>query len=63
MGLGGIGFDFRGSDALPHYFFLPPVLSLTIADPQNWVALFAFLVTAITASKLSSIARQRADEA
>jgi two-component system sensor histidine kinase KdpD len=46
-----------------NYFFLPPVLSLTIADPQNWVALFAFLVTAITASKLSSIARQRADEA
>ena len=26
-------------------FFIPPVLSLTIADPQNWVALFAFLVT------------------
>ena len=45
-----------------NYFFLPPILSLTIADPQNWVALFAFLVTAITASKLSSIARQRADE-
>src|ERR1035437_6698682 len=46
-----------------NYFFLPPVLSLTIADPQNWVALFVFLVTAITASKLSSNARQRADEA
>jgi len=46
-----------------NYFFLPPILSLTIADPQNWVALFAFLVTAITASKLSSTARQRADEA
>ena len=46
-----------------NYFFLPPVLSLTIADPQNWVALFVFLVTAITASKLSSSARQRANEA
>ena len=46
-----------------NYFFLPPILSLTIADPQNWVALFVFLVTAITASKLSSNARQRADEA
>jgi hypothetical protein len=46
-----------------NYFFLPPILSLTIADPQNWVALFAFLVTAITATKLSSTARQRADEA
>jgi two-component system sensor histidine kinase KdpD len=46
-----------------NYFFLPPVLSLTIADPQNWVALFAFLVTATTASKLSSVARQRANDA
>jgi K+-sensing histidine kinase KdpD len=46
-----------------NYFFLQPILSLTIADPQNWVALFVFLVTAITASKLSSNARQRADEA
>ena len=44
-------------------FFIPPVLSLTIADPQNWVALFAFLVTSITASQLSSSARQRAREA
>jgi len=25
-----------------NYFFLPPILSLTIADPQNWVALFVF---------------------
>jgi len=46
-----------------NYFFLPPILSFTIADPQNWVALFVFLVTAITASKLSSLARQRANDA
>jgi two-component system sensor histidine kinase KdpD len=46
-----------------NYFFLPPILSLTIADPQNWVALGVFLVTAITASKLSSSAQQRANEA
>jgi len=46
-----------------NYFFLPPILSLTIADPQNLVALFAFLAIAITASKLSSSARQRANEA
>lgn len=43
-----------------NYFFLPPILSLTIADPQNWVALFAFVGTALTASKLSSDARHRA---
>lgn len=43
-----------------NYFFLPPVLHLTIADPQNWVALFAFLFTAIVASELSERARREA---
>ena len=28
-------------------FFLPPVGQLTIADPQNWVALFAFLLDGV----------------
>ncbi len=46
-----------------NFFFLPPIGTLTIADPQNWVALFAFLATAITASHLSSSARRRAEEA
>lgn len=46
-----------------NFFFLPPILTLTIADPQNWVALFVFMATAITASQLSSRARQRAVEA
>jgi two-component system sensor histidine kinase KdpD len=46
-----------------NFFFLPPVGRLTIADPQNWVALFAFLVTAVTASHLSSRARSRARDA
>jgi two-component system, OmpR family, sensor histidine kinase KdpD len=40
-------------------FFLPPVGTLTIADPQNWVALVAFLITAIVASQLSGRARRR----
>ncbi len=44
-------------------FFLPPVGTLTIADPQNWVALGAFLVTAIVASQLSGRARRRTLEA
>lgn len=42
-----------------NYYFLPPVGGLTIADPQNWVALFAFLATSIVASQLSSRAKQR----
>jgi two-component system sensor histidine kinase KdpD len=46
-----------------NYYFLPPILSLTIADPQNWVALFVFMVTAITASQLSASVRNRAAEA
>src|SRR6202795_2088506 len=46
-----------------NYFFLPPVGALTIADPQNWVALFAFLVTSIMGSQLSSRIRKEADEA
>ena len=46
-----------------NYFFLPPVLSFTIADPQNWVALFVFMVTAITASRLSASVRKGAAEA
>jgi two-component system sensor histidine kinase KdpD len=43
-----------------NYFFLPPLLRFTIADPQNWVALFAFLFTAIIASQLSERARREA---
>lgn len=46
-----------------NFFFLPPTGTFTIADTQNWVALFAFLVTSITGSQLSSRIRQRADEA
>jgi two-component system sensor histidine kinase KdpD len=46
-----------------NFFFLPPIGTLTIADPQNWVALFVFLATAITASQLSASARRKAEEA
>ncbi len=46
-----------------NYFFLPPVGTFSIADPQNWVALLAFLVTAITGSQFSSRIRKEADEA
>ncbi|MGE3843045.1 MAG: ATP-binding protein [Vicinamibacterales bacterium] len=46
-----------------NFFFLPPVGTVTIADPQNWVALFAFLFVSLTASHLSAVARARTDEA
>ena len=46
-----------------NFFFLPPVRTFTIADPQNWVALFAFLVTALVASNLAERARREAEGA
>jgi two-component system sensor histidine kinase KdpD len=46
-----------------NYFFLPPIGTLTIADPQNWVALFAFLFSSIMGSQLSARIRKEADEA
>ena len=46
-----------------NYFFLPPVGTFTIADPQNWVALFTFLVTSVLASDLATRARNQAAEA
>jgi two-component system sensor histidine kinase KdpD len=46
-----------------NYFFLPPVGTFTIADTQNWVALFAFLGTAIYAAHLASRIREESEEA
>jgi len=41
-----------------NYYFLPPIGTFTIADPQNWIALLAFLISAILASRLSERARR-----
>ena len=46
-----------------NFFFLPPVGTFTIADPQNWVALFSFLSTSLIASRLSVKGKQRALDA
>jgi two-component system sensor histidine kinase KdpD len=46
-----------------NFFFLPPIGTFAIADPQNWVALLVFLSTSITASHLSTQAKRRAVEA
>jgi two-component system, OmpR family, sensor histidine kinase KdpD len=47
--------------ALVNFFFLPPVGTFTIADPQNWIALLAFLITAVVASNLAERARRQAE--
>ncbi len=46
-----------------NYFFLPPVGTFTIADPHNWVAVFAFLITAVLVGQLSARVKQQAADA
>jgi two-component system sensor histidine kinase KdpD len=46
-----------------NFFFLPPIGTLTIADPQNWMALFSLLAVSLVASNLSAVARARTREA
>jgi two-component system sensor histidine kinase KdpD len=46
-----------------NFFFLPPVGTLIITDPRNWVALVVFLAVSLVASNLSSVARTRTNEA
>jgi two-component system sensor histidine kinase KdpD len=46
-----------------NFFFLPPFGTFTIAEPENWIAFIAFMITAITAGQLSARARRRAEEA
>jgi len=46
-----------------NFFILPPVGTWTIEDPENLVALLAFLAVSLAASSLSSAARAKADAA
>jgi two-component system, OmpR family, sensor histidine kinase KdpD len=41
------------------YFFIPPIYEWNISDPQNWVALGAFVITAAVGSALSASARRQ----
>ena len=43
-----------------NFFFLPPLYTFTIADPENVVALFFFAVTAVIASNLTARVRAQA---
>ena len=45
---------------LYNFFFLPPLYTFTIADPENVVALFFFLVVALIASNLTGRVRDQA---
>ncbi len=46
-----------------NFYFLPPVGTFVIADPQNWLALFAFLATSVIGSRLAKQARDEAEQA
>jgi two-component system sensor histidine kinase KdpD len=43
-----------------NYFFVPPLFTWTVSDPQNWVALAVFEITALTVSRLSTRAQDQA---
>ncbi|RUM97640.1 sensor histidine kinase KdpD [Pseudaminobacter arsenicus] len=43
-----------------NFFFLPPLYTFTISDPENVVALFFFLVVALIASNLTANVRRQA---
>jgi len=46
---------------LYNFFFLPPIGKLTISDPQNWVALAAFLCTSVLVSHISDREHRQAE--
>lgn len=46
-----------------NYFFIPPIHTFHVADAENWVALGAFLVVSVVASRLVTAARNEADRA
>ncbi len=51
------------SAAAFNFFHIPPVGRFTIADGRNWVALGAFIVTAVVVGATAEVARSRAREA
>ena len=45
------------------WFFVDPIHHFTVSDPEEWVSLLFFLVTAIVTGQLAAGQRQRAREA
>ncbi len=43
-----------------NYYFVPPELTWSVSDPQNWVALATFEIIALTVSRLSTRAQGQA---
>ena len=45
------------------YYFQPPYGEVTVGKPLDWLALFAFLITALVSTNLLARARSEAQEA
>jgi len=45
------------------YFFLPPVGSLQLAGPQDWVAMLSFLACCLVVSRVAELARRQRQQA
>src|SRR5512133_1405765 len=52
-----------GGFVLLNYFFTPPVRAFTVAERENLLALFAFLVVAVSLSTVVDVAARRTREA
>jgi two-component system, OmpR family, sensor histidine kinase KdpD len=64
--VGGLGTSIAMSVAAAlafDYYFIPPVDTWNITDPQDWVALGSFLVTSVVGSTLSAWARRQTKDA
>ena len=46
-----------------NFYFLPPVGTFTISDPQNWLGLLVFLTVSVIGSRLSQRVRAEATDA
>jgi two-component system sensor histidine kinase KdpD len=45
------------------FFFIPPFFSLSVADPTQWLSLFALLITALVLGQLTATVQAHAHEA
>ncbi|HEY4383306.1 MAG TPA: DUF4118 domain-containing protein, partial [Ktedonobacteraceae bacterium] len=45
------------------FFLVPPIFTFTIYRPEEWLALFIFLVAAVLTGQLAVMLRQRAEAA
>jgi two-component system sensor histidine kinase KdpD len=41
------------------FFFLPPIHTLTLAGPQQWVSMFTFLISSLVAGRVAERARRQ----